>query len=131
MDSSALDRIDARLHLIIEKLNQISDKKCSLTELDKEDKLNEIYNYYVKIDQNRTLIPNVLERVQVLNEIQDQASKFANTLNAMENIQNEIKASIESNNQSLANMKELFEKTMNIQHIVDDFQQRLNLIQNK
>lgn len=70
LDSSSLDRIEARLNLINEKLNQISDKKSSLTELDKEDKLNEIHNFYVKVDQNRSLIPNILERVQVLSELQ-------------------------------------------------------------
>ena len=72
LDHSSLERIDARLHTIIEKLNKISDKKSSLENLGTADKLNELYDYYVKTVQNRKTIPNVLERLQVLNAVQEQ-----------------------------------------------------------
>ncbi|KAI7697615.1 hypothetical protein SSS_06475 [Sarcoptes scabiei] len=75
LDDSSLDRMDARLNLINEKLNQILDKKSALTELDKEDKLNEIYDSYVKVDKNRSLIPHLLERVQLLNDLQQRVFK--------------------------------------------------------
>ncbi|KAH9418681.1 dynactin subunit 2 [Dermatophagoides pteronyssinus] len=128
LDYSSLDRMDARLQLIIDKLNQIQDKKSTLTELDKEDKLNEIYNHYVKIDQNRPLLPNILERLQVLNDLQDHASRFSNTMTAMETMQNEIKTTLDNNNQNLKNLQEMFDKVTNIQHVVDDFQNRLDKI---
>lgn len=47
----------------------------------------------------------------------------------MENLQKEIKDSIENNTQNLKNLRELFSKTENIQQIVDDFQQRLDKLQ--
>ncbi|OTF82983.1 dynactin subunit 2-like protein, partial [Euroglyphus maynei] len=128
LDYSSLDRMDTRLQLIIDKLNQIQDKKSSLTELDKEDKLNEIYNHYVKIEQNRPLLPNILERLQVLNDLQDKASRFSNTMMAMETMQNEIKTTLDNNNENLNNLREMFDKVANIQHIVDDFQNRLDKI---
>lgn len=72
LDHASLERVDARLHAIIEKLNQISDKKSSLENLNTTDKLNELYSYYVKTVQSRKTLPNMLERLQVLSEVQEQ-----------------------------------------------------------
>ena len=55
------------------------------------------------------------------------ASQFSSTLKAMDNLQNEIKTSVEKNNENLKTFKELFEsKTETIKQIIDDFNQRLD-----
>ncbi|XP_046917145.2 LOW QUALITY PROTEIN: dynactin subunit 2 [Dermatophagoides farinae] len=131
LDYQSLDRLDARLQLIVDRLQQINEKKSTLTELDKEDRLNELYNCYVKINENRPLLPNILERLQVLNDLQDQASRFANTMTAMETMQNEIKTSLDHNNQNIKNLTEMFGKLSTIQNVVDDFQNRLDKITTK
>ena len=74
LDHSSLERIDSRLNVINEKLNQISEKKSSLENLNLRNKLNELYDFYVKTIQTRQTLPIVLERLQVLNNVQEQGS---------------------------------------------------------
>lgn len=76
LDHASLERVDARLHTILEKLNAISNKKDALEELNRADKLNELYNYYVLTADRRKTLPNVLERLQVLSEVQEQGKKL-------------------------------------------------------
>lgn len=71
LDHSSIDKIEARLNLIAEKLNQVSEKKLSL-DLEKENKLNQLHNHYVKVNKNENLMPNILERLQILNNLQEQ-----------------------------------------------------------
>lgn len=71
-DHSSLEKIDSRLHSIIENLNQISERKSALENLSASDKLSELYNFYVKSTQSRQTLPNILERLQVLNDVQEQ-----------------------------------------------------------
>ena len=72
LDHASLERVDARLHGILEKLAAIADKRGSLEALNSSDKLNELYNYYVLTADKRKTLPNVLERLQVLSEVQEQ-----------------------------------------------------------
>ncbi len=75
LDHASLERVDARLHGILEKLAAIADKRGSLEALNSSDKLNELYNYYVLTSDKRKTLPNVLERLQVLSEVQEQGKR--------------------------------------------------------
>lgn len=74
LDHSSLDKLDGRLNSIVEKLNQISEKRSCLEDVDKQNKLNELHDHYVKIRHKEAQLPNILERLQVLNGLQEHGS---------------------------------------------------------
>lgn len=151
LDHASLERVDARLHGILEKLAAIADKRGSLEALNSSDKLNELYNYYVLTADKRKTLPNVLERLQVLSEVQEQgksrdlnssfqifltplfypsACHFSTTLDSMRDMQAEIQISLEKNGQNLQSLKELLEsKSAAVQAIIADFGVRLEKLQ--
>ena len=131
MDQSSLERIDARLHSVIEKLNQISEKKSSLENLNMTEKLNELYDYYVKTVQNRKTLPNIMERLQVLSDVQEKACNFSTSLADVKSVQEEIQLSVDKNSQNLKFLKELIEtNSNNIRNMIADFDKRLEKLKN-
>lgn len=71
-DQSSLERVDSRLHMITDKLSQISERKQQLEELEKNSKINELYELISKTEKLRTTLPNVLQRLEALSELQEQ-----------------------------------------------------------
>ncbi len=75
-DQSSLERVDSRLHMITDKLSQIAERKVQFDELEKTSKLNELYELIIKSEKSRASLPNVLERLEVLSELQEQGFCF-------------------------------------------------------
>ena len=71
-DQSSLQRVDSRLHMITDKLSQIAERKQQFEDLEKNSKINELYELIVKSEKWRTTLPNVLQRLEALSELREQ-----------------------------------------------------------
>jgi hypothetical protein len=75
-DQSSLERVDSRLHMITDKLSQIAERKAQFEELEKTSKLNELYELVIKNEKTRASLPNILQRLEALSELQEQGFCF-------------------------------------------------------
>ena len=76
LDSNQLEKIDARLHMIIDKLSQISERKAQLEEIEKNSKINELYDLLFKSDKHSTQLNQVVERLENLNVLHEQGNNI-------------------------------------------------------
>ena len=74
LDSNQLEKIDARLHMIIDKLSQISERKAQLEEIEKNSKINELYDLLFKSDKHSAQLNQVVERLENLNVLHEQGN---------------------------------------------------------
>ena len=63
-DQSSLERVDSRLHMITDKLSQISERKQQFEDMEKNSKINELYELIGKSEKWRTTLPSVLQRLE-------------------------------------------------------------------
>lgn len=70
-----LDQVEARLSLLQQKMQQLSEKKGLLDELDKAGKVNELYELLKKSDAMGSSLAQVVERLVCLQELHDQGER--------------------------------------------------------
>lgn len=74
LDASSLDSIDGRLTSILHKLTQISDKKNTIEDAEKLNKIVKLHELVVKTDKQRAAIPAIASRLNSLSELQEQGN---------------------------------------------------------
>lgn len=144
LDQASLDKLIARLNVVLEKVKRISETKSALEVIEKESKLNELYEHYVRTNESREVLLNTFERLQVLSSVQEQgentsmlivpsnylsphtASLFSTDLAGLKSAQDEVQLSIDRNSKTLKGLQEDFRtKTEEIKHTIEDFHKRL------
>jgi len=126
LDQSSLERVESRLHVITDKLSQIAERKPQFEDLERNSKINELYELVTKTDKCRTTLPNVLQRLEALSELQEQAIQFSSGLSYLDSLETQILDSMKTNEKQLQVMKESFETNVeSIKQILFDFDKRL------
>ncbi|RWS17116.1 Dynactin subunit 2-A-like protein [Dinothrombium tinctorium] len=72
MDSSHLESIEARLKSLLNKLNQMSEKKAQLEDIEKQNKIDELYEIVMKNEKRSASMPLIATRLNALNDLQEQ-----------------------------------------------------------
>lgn len=72
LDQSSLERVDSRLHMITDKLNQIAERKPQFEDLERNSKINELYDLMTTTEKTRSALPNILHRLEALSQLQEQ-----------------------------------------------------------
>lgn len=72
LDSNHLEQIDSRLTSLLHKFNQLNDKKNELLDVEKQNKINDLYELVDKSNQNLDSVPAILARLENLEELQQQ-----------------------------------------------------------
>ncbi|KAK8758532.1 hypothetical protein V5799_003836 [Amblyomma americanum] len=71
LESSHLDQVEARLSLLLQKMQQCAEKKSALEELDKTGKVNELYELLKKADAMGNSLNQVVERLVCLQGVHE------------------------------------------------------------
>ena len=72
LDSNHLEQIDSRLTSLLHKFNQLNEKKNELIDIEKQNKINDLYELVDKSNQNLDAVPAILNRLNNLEELQQQ-----------------------------------------------------------
>ncbi|XP_054159421.1 dynactin subunit 2-A-like isoform X2 [Oppia nitens] len=128
-DQNSLERVDSRLHMITDKLSQIAERKQQFEDLEKNSKINELFDMIEKTEKSRATLPTVLQRLESLNELQEQALQFSSALSYLDSLQTQVVDSMKTNENELKVLKESLEKNVeSVKQILFDFDKRLKAL---
>jgi len=108
LDANHLEQIDSRLTSLLHKFNQLNDKKNELIEIEKQNKINDLYELVDKSNQNLDAVPAILTRLNNLEGLQQQAIHFSDALTYLDTLQSQVHNSLQSNEEELKALKEIF-----------------------
>ncbi|KAL5006481.1 hypothetical protein ScPMuIL_015287 [Solemya velum] len=110
LDPGNLDQVEARLQNVLHKLGQISDKKPSEEDEEKQNKISELYNMVKKWESIAESVPQVVDRLVSLKELHEQALQFSQALSALDSAQQEISTSIMSHGEMVKQLQVTFKE---------------------
>lgn len=129
IDTQSIDIIESRLQWMIQKLNQLNEKKTLFDDNEKFNKINDLYSKLVKWQEMFQLLPNIIERLSSLSELHQQASQFVSILNRLDNEQLLIKQKLEANVDVVKQIKSNFDG--NLKSIEKNIENLKNAVQSK
>ncbi|CAG5116298.1 unnamed protein product [Candidula unifasciata] len=96
LDASNTETVEARLNAVLQKIQQIAEKKEKEPQVDpdKQKKISELYEVAKKWETTAEVLPQVVDRLLSLKELHEQALQFSQALTYLDTAQQEVKASI-------------------------------------
>merc|ERR1711973_758348 len=129
---SHLDHVEGRLAALLQKMNNVADKKAVLDDAEKQSKISELYDVCMKAEANAVVLPNIVDRLESLQTLHQQASQFSKALTQLDTVQQKLDSSLGSNQSLLAETQTKFSENLsNIQNNFENIEQRLNALQEK
>ncbi|XP_044732030.1 dynactin subunit 2 [Chrysoperla carnea] len=92
------------LYELIKKMNANS----APSNVEKLEKVNELYNFVKTIEPMVDLLPQTVQRLNALNVFHQQAIEFSNSLSQLESLQNQISSGVQNNKALLQGVQESF-----------------------
>lgn len=112
LESSHLDQVEARLSLLLQKMQQCAEKKTSLEELDKTGKVNELYELLKKADSMGNSLNQVVERLVCLQGVHEHALQFSKAVSQLDLVQQHLSLALKSNEKNLTEVQKSFAENM-------------------
>ncbi|XP_077514614.1 LOW QUALITY PROTEIN: dynactin subunit 2 [Amblyomma americanum] len=110
LESSHLDQVEARLSLLLQKMQQCAEKKSALEELDKTGKVNELYELLKKADAMGNSLNQVVERLVCLQGVHEHALQFSKAVSQLDLVQQHLSLALKSNEKNLTEVQKNFEE---------------------
>jgi len=130
-----LDAVEGRLAALTQKMNNIAEAKTKasvLEDAEKQSKISELYDVCVKAEANAVVLPNIVDRLDSLQTLHQQASQFSKALTQLDTVQQKLDSSLGSNQKILMETQAKFSENLsNIQNNFENIEQRLNALQEK
>ena len=127
LEPNHLDHIEGRLAALLQKLNTISEKKVALEDTEKNNKIAELYEMMIANQAIATALPDVVERLDSLQSLHQQAMQFSKTLVQLDSLQQKIETNLSTNQKTLEETKRQFAQNLEtIQKNFDNIDQRMN-----
>ncbi|XP_050439964.1 dynactin subunit 2 [Adelges cooleyi] len=104
LNSSQLDAVDTRVSNLLPKLEQAA-AKLDVQDVEKDKKINELYEIILKAKQESHLLPDVLQRMVALESLHQKVSKLVVTISNLDAQYTENSENIEKNNVFLKSIK--------------------------
>ena len=111
---------EGRLAALLQKLNTVSEKKTALEEAEKNNKIAELYDMVTSNQPMAASLPDIVDRLESLQALHDQALNFNRTLVELDSYQQKLESNLSGNQKALEDTKEKF--TENIQTIQKNFE---------
>ena len=152
LSPSHLDHVEGRLAALLQKMNNVADKKAVLDDAEKQSKISELYEVCMKAEANAVVLPNIVDRLESLQTLHDQgmykpqcaaieghcykmifflvvASQFSKALTQLDTVQQRLDSSLGSNQSLLAETQTKFSENLsNIQKNFENIEERLNAL---
>uniref|UniRef100_A0A0B7ADH2 Dynactin subunit 2 n=1 Tax=Arion vulgaris TaxID=1028688 RepID=A0A0B7ADH2_9EUPU len=96
LDASNTETVEARLNAVLQKMQQIAEKKEKDAPVDpeKNKKTSELYELVKKWEATAEVLPQVVDRLMSLKELHEQALQFSQALSYLDTAQQEVKANV-------------------------------------
>lgn len=101
LEPAHLDHIEGRLAALLQKLNTISEKKAALDDAEKNNKIAELYEMVTANQAMATALPDVVDRLDSLQALHEQALQFSKTLVQLDSFQQKLETSLSGNQKVL------------------------------
>ena len=122
----SLEHVEGRLAALLQKLNSISEKKAALEDSEKNNKVAELYDMVTANQAVATALPDVVDRLDSLQALHEQALQFSKTLVQLDSLQQKLESNLSTNQKTLEETKTKFSENLGtIQKNFDTIDQRL------
>ena len=101
LEPAHLDHIEGRLAALLQKLNTIAEKKAGLEDAEKNNKIAELYEMVTANQAMASALPDVVDRLDSLQALHEQALQFSKTLVQLDSFQQKLETSLSSNQKVL------------------------------
>lgn len=129
LDPSHLDHIEGRLAALYQKMNAIAEKKQVIEDAKKQNKIFELYDLVHQSESMAAALPEVVDRLEALQGLHDQAFQFSKALTQLDSVQQKLEISLSNNQKMLGETQNKFsENVERIQRNFDTIDQRLTVI---
>jgi dynactin-2 len=126
LEPGHLDHVEGRLAALLQKLNTISEKKSAIEDTEKANKIAELYEMVSANQGMATALPEVVDRLDSLQALHEQALQFSKTLTQLDSVQQKLELNLSGNKKILDDTKSKFSENLEtIQKNFDSLDQRL------
>lgn len=77
-DLQTLEQVESRLQLVMQRVNQLNEKKSIIDDQEKLNRINELYNIVNNWKETSATIPTIVERLAALDEIHQKGTYLTN-----------------------------------------------------
>ncbi|XP_038076444.1 dynactin subunit 2-like [Patiria miniata] len=112
LDPIQLDHADARIQGLLQHLSQVKEKKKTAEDAGKESKISELYDMVEKWDGIADTVPAVVERLQALKDLHEQALQFSQALSHLDTAQQHLTTNLNGQDTLLKELQGSFAANM-------------------
>ncbi|XP_077978187.1 dynactin subunit 2-like isoform X2 [Glandiceps talaboti] len=112
LDPIQLDHVDARMQNLLQRLNEIKQKKKSVEDAAKESRLSELYDMMERWDSVAETLPRIADRLASLKDLHQQALQFSQALSHLDTTQQQISSGLQSQESMLKKLQDSFSSNM-------------------
>ncbi|XP_062574430.1 dynactin subunit 2-like [Saccostrea cucullata] len=129
LEPSNIDQVDVRLASVLQKLNQIADKKSGQADLERQNKVSELYDMVKKWDSVRDTLPHVVDRLVSLKELHEQGKQHIQLLSHLDTAQQEITTTLGAHGDMMKQLQVMFqENSKTVKANCESLDQRLKAL---
>ncbi|XP_065840035.1 dynactin subunit 2-like [Oscarella lobularis] len=110
LDLDQIDQIEARLQSVLYHMSQIAANKESVEKVEEVSKVDELYELVKNWDHMASSLPQLVSRLESLQELHRQAAEFSQSVTYLDAAQQRIKSQLESDRSVMASVTATFEK---------------------
>ncbi|CAG5135090.1 unnamed protein product, partial [Candidula unifasciata] len=132
LDSVSTESVEARLNVVLQKMQQIGERKEkeAQVDLDKQKQISDLYDLVKKWESTAETLPQIVDRLLSLKELHEQALQFSQALSYLDTTQQEVCSSITGHSDMLKQMQSsLVENNQRIQQNVQSIDKRLKALE--
>ncbi|GAB1605583.1 dynactin subunit 2-like [Argonauta hians] len=108
LDPTQIDQVEARLQNVVQKVNQITEKKLVSDDSNKQTKVCELYEVVKKWESMADVLPQVVDRLTTLKDIHEQALQFSQALVYLDTAQQEIRKTLTEHGAMMKQLEDTF-----------------------
>lgn len=132
LDAEKLDKVDTKMHLLLQRVNQLNEKKNIVEDQEKLSKVNELFQMMSGWKDISASVPVLIERLSSLSELHQKALQFTSILSRLDVEQKDLSESIKTSSETLNDLKNKFEQNLNsIKTNFENLNQRILSIEGK
>ncbi|XP_005096445.1 dynactin subunit 2 isoform X2 [Aplysia californica] len=131
LDASNTETVEARLNAVLQKMQQIAEKKEKEPQADpdKQKRISDLFELTKKWEASAETLPQVVDRLVSLQELHEQALQFSQALSYLDTAQQEVKANLAANSDMQKQLQSsLADNNKLIQQNVDSIEKRLKAL---
>ncbi|RNA23256.1 dynactin subunit 2 isoform X2 [Brachionus plicatilis] len=132
LDAERLDKVDNKLQILLQRVNQLNEKKGLVEDQEKLNRVNELFQMMSSWKDVSSTVPVLVERLSSLSELHQKALQFTSILSRLDAEQSSLTESIQTSSSTLNDLKNKFEQNLDsIKTNFENLNQRVLSIEGK